>query len=159
MSKWQKSDLADLKKGPLEQFKQIVLLSVHQYPSWAALCQNREKVTEQFWSKWPPSAHIFDKWPIHGGETPLCAMGHLVGFPSVIAVGLSQDGGGGASHKVIIFPHLITFRRLIIVTKVYETCSGFSKISYNSKYKLLSLCNLFYKIKILSYFFVRYRGW
>ena len=51
-----KSDLSDLEKGPLKRFKQTRLLAVHQYPSWEALCQNREKVTEQFWSKWPPSA-------------------------------------------------------------------------------------------------------
>ena len=31
-------------------------LTIHVYPSWAALFQNREKSTEQFWSKWPPKA-------------------------------------------------------------------------------------------------------
>ena len=56
MWKGAKSDLSDLEKGPLERFKQTRLLAVHYYPSWEALCQNREKVTEPFWSKWPPSA-------------------------------------------------------------------------------------------------------
>ena len=50
--------LSDLDNGPLERFKQTRLLAVHERPyhSWEALCQNREKVTEQFWNKWPPSA-------------------------------------------------------------------------------------------------------
>ena len=42
-----KSDLSDLEKGPLERFKQTCIVAVHEYPSWAALCKNREKVTEQ----------------------------------------------------------------------------------------------------------------
>ena len=45
--------------------------TVHQYPSWAALCQNREKVTEQFCCKLPPNAKrarfdlsYLEKWPL-----------------------------------------------------------------------------------------------
>ena len=55
MWKGTKSDLSDLEKGPLERFKQTRLLQfISTLPgSWEALCQNREKVTEQFWSKWP----------------------------------------------------------------------------------------------------------
>ena len=58
-------------KGPLERFIQTCLLAVYSYHSWASLCQNRETVTEQFWSKWPPSAKRanfdisdLEKWPL-----------------------------------------------------------------------------------------------
>ena len=71
MWKRPKSDLSDLERGPLKRFNQTCLLTVHLYPSLAALWQNREKVTEWFWSKWPPNAKranfdLFDleKWPL-----------------------------------------------------------------------------------------------
>ena len=50
----------------LELVKQTCRLTVHS--SWATLCQNKENVTELFWSKWPLSATFdlsyLEKWPL-----------------------------------------------------------------------------------------------
>ena len=63
MWKRPKSDLSDLERGPLKRFNQTCLLTVHLYPSLAALWQNREKVTERFWRQMTSKCKKGLFWP------------------------------------------------------------------------------------------------